>query len=818
MPDVIINFKVQQTGVDEVIDNLTATGQVEAQMAANVKAANASFAEQAKVIGTTAGAADKLGTSLKNIPKSIVGGAAKEVEDLRAKFQAGGLSVNVFATAVSLAAKKLQELTPGSKAFTSLQNEIKATVVANELMNKSFTSTRSELRAMREALVQLEDAGLEGTRTFNEIAMAAGRLDDQIGDTQARIKALGSDTLALDAGIQAVQGVAGAFSVLQGVTALAGAENEELQKTLLKVNGAMAILTGLQQVQQVIAKQTILTTVTENALKRIGAAATALQSATESQYIVVRVAATAAQRGLNAAMAANTATVLLVAIAAVASALLYFTSRTTEAEKAQTALAESIKRTSESATFQAELLNVLASGYQNEVDLLRASGAERSVIADAEAKSIRKQIADQQNLQKELRLRSGGEEEFSASLAKESTLRGQLRVKEAEMGTAILEEGKEASKKALEENQKNLQKFLRDQVAANEAALIEARTASEKLTATINLAQSRARLEISQPDTGPNQRLLAELKAGEDIRKARQDLFGDLEKIGLGEATEVSFAENKEILANAEVNRQILEGKQARAQEETAIIEERIEREKQLNEQFVQASFDTALSLLQSLSEISRNQSLAEEKRLRDRLNNGLISQREYDRELRRMKRKQAEDDKKLAIFQAIVATARAVTQALPVIPLAILAGLLGAVQIALIAAQPIPAFAKGTKNAPGGPSLVGEAGAELIYQNGKWDLARRAQIMDLQRGAKVLPAWETSRILNEFNIPAPGLPAGTEQAQGVRIDYNKLGEAIGMQISKLPLQVNNWDERGYNRYNSSMSKRSMYLSKKYKL
>lgn len=787
-------------------------------MAANVKAANTAFAEQTKVIGATAGAGDRLAASLKNIPKSIVGGAAKEVEDLRAKFQAGGLSVNAFATAVALAGKRLQELTPGSKAFVALQNEIKASIVVNEQLNKSFASSRAELNAMREALGQLSDAGFGDTNIFTNLAEEAGKLDNQIDSTRARINALGSDTLALDAGIQAVQGVAGAFSVLQGITALAGSENEELQKTLLKVNGAMAILTGLQQVQQVIAKQTILTTVTENALKRIGAAATALQSATESQYIVVRVAATAAQRGLNAAMAANPATVLLVAIAAVASALLYFTSRTSEAEKAQDALNESIKRTSESATFQAELLNTLAQGYQNEIDLLRANGATRSTIADAEAKSIRKQIADQQNLQKELRLRSGAEEEFSASVEKESTLRGQLRVKEAELGTTILQEGQEASKKSLEENQKNLQQFLRDQVAANEAALIEARTGFEKLNATINLAQSRARLEISQPDTGPNARLLAELKANEEIRKARQDFIGDLEKIGLGEATALTPASNKEILDAAEVNRQILEGKQQRAQEETAIIEERIEREKQLQEQFVQASFDTALSLLQSLSEISRNQSLAEEKRLRDRLNNGLISQREYDRELRRMKRKQAEDDKKLAIFQAIVATARAVTQALPVIPLAVLAGILGAVQIALIAAQPIPAFAKGTKNAPGGPSLVGEAGAELIYQNGKWDLARRAQIMDLQRGAKVLPAFETSRILNEFNIPVPGLPAGTEQAQGVRIDYNKLGEAIGMQISKLPLQVNNWDERGYNRYNSSLSKRSMYLSKKYKL
>ena len=58
----------------------------------------------------------------------------------------------------------------------------------------------------------------------------------------------------MDALISGVTGLVGAFTAVQGATALFGAENEELNEALLKVNGAMAILQGLQAVQETLNK------------------------------------------------------------------------------------------------------------------------------------------------------------------------------------------------------------------------------------------------------------------------------------------------------------------------------------------------------------------------------------------------------------------------------------------------------------------------------------------------------------------------------------------------------------------------------------
>ena len=79
------------------------------------------------------------------------------------------------------------------------------------------------------------------------------------------------------------------------------------------------------------------------------------------------------------------------------------------------------------------------------------------------------------------------------------------------------------------------------------------------------------------------------------------------------------------------------------------------------------------------------------------------------------LKRKQAKADKKLAMYNALVNTAVAVTKVIanPILA-AIVAGL-GAVQVASIAAQPIPAFADGGEPPLGRVSLVGERGPELF-------------------------------------------------------------------------------------------------------
>ena len=101
----------------------------------------------------------------------------------------------------------------------------------------------------------------------------------------------------------------------------------------------------------------------------------------------------------------------------------------------------------------------------------------------------------------------------------------------------------------------------------------------------------------------------------------------------------------------------------------------------------------------------------------------------------REIKRKQAEADKRKAIFDAIVGTAVAVIGALPNFVLAAIVGALGAAQIAVIAAQPIPKFEKG--GAVPSSDIQGiisgkphAAGGVLIEAEGNEFITRRSQAM----------------------------------------------------------------------------------------
>ena len=83
-----------------------------------------------------------------------------------------------------------------------------------------------------------------------------------------------------------------------------------------------------------------------------------------------------------------------------------------------------------------------------------------------------------------------------------------------------------------------------------------------------------------------------------------------------------------------------------------------------------------------------------------------------------------------------------------------ILAGVLGTVQIGLIAAQPIPQFAKGTRNAPDGVISVAERGQELIQtRSGKVLMATRPTILSGMKGARIYSNPETEALLKMRNI-----------------------------------------------------------------
>lgn len=69
----------------------------------------------------------------------------------------------------------------------------------------------------------------------------------------------------------------------------------------------------------------------------------------------------------------------------------------------------------------------------------------------------------------------------------------------------------------------------------------------------------------------------------------------------------------------------------------------------------------------------------------------------DYDEEKKKLQIEEAKRQKTLAIFQAIIDTASAVIRAMPNIPLMLLAGITGGVQLGVIQAQPLPSFDVGS-------------------------------------------------------------------------------------------------------------------------
>lgn len=120
----------------------------------------------------------------------------------------------------------------------------------------------------------------------------------------------------------------------------------------------------------------------------------------------------------------------------------------------------------------------------------------------------------------------------------------------------------------------------------------------------------------------------------------------------------------------------------------------------------------------------------------------------ELEKKKQEIAHKQAVWEKATSIAQAGIATALAITEALPNIPLSILIGALGAIQVATILATPIPSYAEGTKDGthPGGKALVGDAGKA-------WVTPDTPTLVDLPKGAQVFPD------VSSIDLPDWGVP-----------------------------------------------------------
>jgi hypothetical protein len=117
--------------------------------------------------------------------------------------------------------------------------------------DQALGSLKAQLREATAEVTKLSEQFGASSKEAVNAAKRAAELKDQIGDAKSLIDAFNPDA-KFKALTASLGGVAGGFSALQGATALFGKENEDLEKTLLKVNSAMALSQGLQAVGESI--------------------------------------------------------------------------------------------------------------------------------------------------------------------------------------------------------------------------------------------------------------------------------------------------------------------------------------------------------------------------------------------------------------------------------------------------------------------------------------------------------------------------------------------------------------------------------------
>jgi hypothetical protein len=338
--------------------------------------------------------------------------------------------------------------------MADVKKEIALEVSMADNTSAGTTSAKKRLRELQQQLIDMAIAGQEGTQAFKDLEAQAGELKDTIGDVSTRVKNMASDTRTIDTFVAGIQGIAAGFQIAQGAAALFGDENEDLQKAMLKVQGAMALANGVQQVANLLQKESILMTQ--------GAAAA------QKLYALAVGTSTGALRAFRIALAATGIGAVVVALGLAAEAMGLFTSKTKDNTKAQEENKRALDETAGTLEYYERRLK--ANGA-TEADLAR----DRLKTLKAEKAELDRKLAEdiarygnrldeyRRNLRHEIELLDIKIKEENQIIAADNKAKAEAQ---AQKNKADADERKRASEKKIKDKEEENQKIAI--LAANE--------------------------------------------------------------------------------------------------------------------------------------------------------------------------------------------------------------------------------------------------------------------------------------------------------------------------------------------------------------
>ena len=358
--------------------------------------------------------------------------------------------------------------------------------------SKSIGSLKQQLRdAQKDVIALSEKFGATSVEAV-KAAKKAADLRDRIGDAKSLTDAFNPDA-KFRAFTASLSGVAGGFAAVQGALGLVGVESDKVEKTLLKVQSAMAISQGLQTIGESI-----------DSFKQLGAV---IRSTTlfQKAYQVATIAAAAVQKlfsgavvqtgfafkALRGAIITTGIGALVVGIGLLVNKIMDWVNSASEAEKAQQKLADSTKMMNAEIDNQISVLSALGNKEKeiynlklkqndNELNVLRNKLSKQGKLSEEELAQFRKLKTEKQvlDIQEKNRIQKDTEEETK---------------KRQQEGKKVLEDRKQRNSEIQEAD-----KSLREQTEqiANEIFLSEIKNEKEREQVRIALEYEKSKNDI----------------------------------------------------------------------------------------------------------------------------------------------------------------------------------------------------------------------------------------------------------------------------------------------------------------------------------
>lgn len=670
----------------------------------------ATFTKLDKAVESTASSMDDINNSASKVEKDL--------DKINKRAKEGSNAIDGFNSEMSQTSTIIDSV--GSSAKDA-NNDIYNLGATFEEIYGTVRPLTTQLGEMEDRMYQLALAGKQNTEEYKALQQETIRFRRAQLEVDASVDAFADRGAGIEAVGSAISGLAGAFEVGQGAIALFGEESETLNQALIKLNGVMAISSGIQQVNEALLKRQAITT-------RVMAVA-------QSAYGLAVGTSTGALRIFRLALVATGIGALVVLLGAIIANWDKLSKAIVNAVPGLKNFGETWNKVKDNvkgffqASIQAAILygntivnlgkvilaaltpgksvreewnnliqdakngiNDIANAYQNgkeaskqqrledqrrneilykisklENDILKAKAgnASESKVLSLELQKARAELSllavgSKEYYEKQIEI--NGITKSMNDLLKSNT----KEIKEQVFGVALLQEQYNKLLETANKSPEGSKEYVESLRQASQL-IVKLEKAQERLNNALNQGRE-IQLDIIKQ---------TKLEQKENKNKYDGIIQGEIAGIEARKKANESIYAN--IAREKEERQKVFEDNLKNSSEQIAIAN-----------QVGQAAFD----IFRSFNDLQRAL-------LERRLADGLISQEEYNKELAKLQEKQAKQDKAMAIFKASIDGAQAIIAALTVPPPLgqILAGIIGAtvaLQIAAIAATPIPKFFKG--------------------------------------------------------------------------------------------------------------------------